>query len=67
MSGPADVSPSVLVLDAMCLNHFARVDRVDVLRDLLVGDECRTTHVVLAEIRKGVAEYPALEAALELE
>ena len=51
----------------MCLNHFACIDRLDVFRHLLVADVCRTTHVVLAEIRKGVAVHPALEAALELE
>jgi hypothetical protein len=39
MTGTSEASPSALVLDAMCLNHFARVDRLDVLRELLVGDE----------------------------
>jgi hypothetical protein len=29
-----------LVLDTTCLNHFARADRLDVLRDLLVGKQC---------------------------
>jgi hypothetical protein len=67
VSGPIGASPAILVLDAMVLNHFARIDRIDVLRELLVGDECRTTHVVLAEIRAGVAVHPALAAALELE
>jgi predicted nucleic acid-binding protein len=51
----------------MCLNHFARVDRLDVLRELLVGDECQTTYVVLDEIRRGVSVQPILQAALELE
>ncbi|MFI9386905.1 hypothetical protein [Kutzneria sp. NPDC052558] len=63
----SDAPRSVLVLDAMCLNHFARIDRLDVLRDLLVGDECCTTYVVLDEIRAGVATHPDLQAALELE
>jgi hypothetical protein len=31
----AVVNP-VWVLDAMCLSHFARAERLDVLRDLLV-------------------------------
>ena len=60
-------SQPVVVLDAMCLNHFARVDRLDVLRDLLIGDECRTTYVVLNELREGVSTHPDLQAALELE
>ncbi|WP_409491769.1 hypothetical protein [Amycolatopsis sp. cmx-11-12] len=56
-----------LVLDAMCLNHFARADRLDVLRDLLVSDECRTTYVVIEELRRGSSAHPALQDALELE
>jgi predicted nucleic acid-binding protein len=51
----------------MCLNHFARVDRLDVLRDLLIGDECWTTYVVLGELRRGVPTHPDLQAAIELE
>jgi hypothetical protein len=39
----------VWVLDAMCLSHFARAERLDVLRDLLVDKECWTTQVVLEE------------------
>lgn len=62
-----DAGPTVLVLDAMCLNHFARIDRLDVLRDLLVGDECRTTYVVLDELRTGASIHPDLQAALELD
>ena len=41
-----------LVLDATCLSHFARADRLDVLRDLLVGKECWTTEIVLAELNR---------------
>lgn len=67
MTEPAGAPPSVLVLDAMLLNYFARVDHLDVLRDLLVADECHTTRVVLAEIRKGASVHPALMVALELE
>lgn len=44
-----------LVLDATCLSHFARAERLDVLRDLLVDKECWTTRVVLEELDKGVA------------
>lgn len=57
MTGASGVSPSVLILDAMCLNHFARVDRLDVLRELLIGDECQTTYVVLDEIRRGLSVW----------
>ena len=56
-----------LVLDAMCLNHFARVDRLDVLRDLLDQEDCLTTHVVLDEVRAGVSRHPSLASALQLE
>ena len=42
----AAVAP-VWVLDATCLSHFARAERLDVLRDLLVDKECWTTRVVL--------------------
>jgi predicted nucleic acid-binding protein len=52
--------PSPLVLDATCLSHFARADRLDVLRDLLVGRRCWTTEIVLAELNRGVADYPLL-------
>lgn len=37
----AAVAP-VWVLDATCLSHFARAERLDVLRDLLVDKECWT-------------------------
>jgi hypothetical protein len=40
----------VWVLDAMCLIHFGRAERLDVLRDLLVDKECWTTQVVLEEL-----------------
>jgi hypothetical protein len=49
-----------LVLDATCLSHFARADRLDVLRDLLVGKQCWTTEIVLAELNRGVVDYPLL-------
>ena len=62
-----DGAHAVLVLDAMCLNHFARVDRLDVLRHLLVDHECCTTYVVLSELRAGASIHPDLQTALELE
>ncbi|MGW4423421.1 hypothetical protein [Streptosporangium sp. NPDC004631] len=55
----------VLVFDAMCLSHFARAERLDVLRDLLVGVACLTTHVVREEMRAGVHAYPLLQAVLD--
>lgn len=55
----------MLVFDATCLSHFARADRLDVLRGLLSADDCWTTQVVLQELRKGVAEHPALEFVTE--
>ena len=55
----------VLVFDATCLSHFARADRLDVLRGLLSADECWTTQVVLQELRKGTGEHPALELVTE--
>lgn len=57
-------SDSVLVFDAMCLNHFARAERLDVLRDVLAGTTCLTTHVVREEIRAGVQAHPLLETVL---
>lgn len=62
------VAPApVLVFDAMCLNHFSRAERLDVLRDLLLGVTCLTTHVVREEIRAGVQRHPALQAVLDTE
>ncbi|MEV6554702.1 hypothetical protein AB0M22_03200 [Nocardia sp. NPDC051756] len=54
-----------LVFDAMCLNHFAQIDRLDVLRDLLVQYECSTTEFVRKELRAGMADHPLLVNALE--
>ena len=48
----------VWVIDAMWLSHFARAERLDILRDLLVDKECWTTRVVLEEVKQGVAAYP---------
>jgi predicted nucleic acid-binding protein len=56
----ASVVPASLVLDATCLSHYARADRLDVLRDLLVGRRCWTTETVLAELNRGIADYPLL-------
>jgi hypothetical protein len=61
----ADASP--LVLDATCLSHFARADRLDVLQDLLLGRRCWTTEIVLAELNRGLVEYPMLRHVAEQE
>ncbi|GGO29568.1 hypothetical protein [Microbispora bryophytorum] len=58
-------SACVFVFDAMCLNHFARAERLDVLRDLLAGDTSVTTHVVREELRAGVQEHPLLRTVLD--
>jgi predicted nucleic acid-binding protein len=60
----AAVVNSVWVFDAMGLSHFARAERLDVLRGLLVDKESWTTQVVLEEVKKGVASYPALRDVL---
>jgi len=57
---------SVLVFDATCLSHFARAERLDVLRDLLVDKECWTTRVVLEEVRHGVTAHPSLKKCSRL-
>jgi hypothetical protein len=64
MTEQAAVIKQVWVLDAMCLSHFARAERLDVLRDLLLDKECWTTQVVLEEVRQGVAAHPALRDVL---
>lgn len=56
-------SGSILVLDTMVLVHFALADRLDVLKDLLVGAECWTTQAVLEELRSGAEVHPEIAAA----
>jgi len=63
----AGVDTSPLVLDATCLSHFARADRLDVLRDLLVGRRFWTTEIVLAELNRGLVDYPVLRHVSEQE
>ena len=60
MTEQAAVVTPVWVLDAMCLIHFGRADRLDVLRGLLVDKECWTTRVVLEELSQGAVNRPAL-------
>ena len=60
MTEQATASSQVWVLDAMCLIHFGRAERLDVLRDLLVDKECWTTQVVLGEVHRGAVAHPEL-------
>jgi hypothetical protein len=53
MTEQAAAASSVWVFDAMCLSHFARTERLNGLRGLLVDKECWTTRVVLEEVRRG--------------
>jgi predicted nucleic acid-binding protein len=58
---------SPLFFDTMCLSHFARADRLDVLRDLLVERECWTTTVVRSELGIGARTYPQIRQTLALD
>ncbi|MFD9705359.1 hypothetical protein [Lentzea sp. NPDC059081] len=55
-----------LVLDTMCLSHFALIERLDVLGDLLSSRACWTTAIVKEEINRGTENYPLLRNALDL-
>ncbi|MEU0884816.1 hypothetical protein ABZ345_40015 [Lentzea sp. NPDC005914] len=55
-----------LVLDTMCLSHFALIERLDVLGDLLSGGDCWTTAIVKDELSRGLDEHPLLRNALDL-
>lgn len=56
-----------LFFDTMCLSHFARADRLDVLRDLLLDRDCWTTTVVRSELAVGAGRYPRIHQALGLD
>jgi predicted nucleic acid-binding protein len=56
----------VLAFDASPLNHFARAEELDTLRKVVEPFDCVTTKAVRAELRRGVAEHPDLQAALDL-
>ncbi|KIA63835.1 hypothetical protein FG87_17215 [Nocardia vulneris] len=51
----------------MCLDHFALIDRLDVLRELLTAHHCYTTELIREELHNGLAERPLLQGALELD
>ncbi|AHH95933.1 hypothetical protein GCM10010174_25470 [Kutzneria viridogrisea] len=55
-----------LVFDTMCISHFAIIERLDVLGDLLSDYDCYTTTVVREEIKQGAAKNPHADTALEL-
>ena len=65
LAGAGAVSP--FCFDTMCLSQFARAERLDVLRDLLVERECWTTSVVRAELATGAQLHPQLTEALNVE
>jgi predicted nucleic acid-binding protein len=50
----------------MCLSHFALIERLDVLGELLSGQTCWTTAIVRDELSVGVEEHPLLRNALDL-
>ncbi|SCF09629.1 hypothetical protein GA0070607_5493 [Micromonospora coriariae] len=52
-AGAGAVLVLVLVLDPMVLSHFTIADRLDVLQNLLIDADCRTTQVVIKELRAG--------------
>lgn len=55
-----------LVLDTMFLSHFALIERLDVLGELLSSGPCWTTAMVKDELGDGVEEHPLLRNALDL-
>lgn len=60
-------SKGVLVFDSSPLVHFARADKLAVLRSLVNEFECVTTKAVLGELRTGITLHPITAAALDLE
>lgn len=52
-------------MDTSCLRHFAVADRIDVLGDLVKGIPCRTTSVVLDELRRQLPKVPELQRVFE--
>ena len=54
---------TALTFDSTALSHFARADRLAELEAITAADECVVPAEVLAELARGVAEYPALGTA----
>jgi predicted nucleic acid-binding protein len=57
----------LLVFDSSPLNHFARADELETLRDLVKDFECVTTKAVLGELRKGIVRHPTIRDAIDLD
>jgi hypothetical protein len=55
-----------IVLDTMCLMHYALADRLDVLGELLVGSQCFSTVVVRGELHDKSTSRPQIATALQL-
>lgn len=55
-----------LVFDTTSLSHFARAERLDILRDLAAGYRCIMPIQVVQELMDGMAEYTGLAAAIGL-
>jgi predicted nucleic acid-binding protein len=53
-----------LFFDTTCLSHFARADRLDVLKDLLLGSSCWTTAAVRDELTIGAQRHARIGEAL---
>ena len=60
---------TAFVLDTPALHHFALAERLDVLADLLLQDDCWTTCVVTGELKERAERFdlPLLMNAVELE
>lgn len=51
---------TTLALDSTVLSHFARAGRLADLEAITASDECVVPAMVLDELTRGVAAYPAL-------
>ena len=58
---------AAFVLDATCLIHFCRADRLDVLRDCLGSDSCWSTTVVQDELDEGASAGHRVPGGNELD
>jgi predicted nucleic acid-binding protein len=60
------VSPA-LALDNTALSHFARGQRLEILKSLVGSYRCVAPVEVIRELSKGVDEHPALASAVALD
>lgn len=56
-----------IVFDTTCLCHFARIDRIDVLGELMKDDACYLPDLVAAEIAIGAKERECLRVIPRLD